>query len=59
MKISMTNAQLMEIPDDKLLATYLHELTGQITAIFGIYCTFIGRLALGRVLFLTIELFHS
>ena len=50
MKISTPNSQLAEIPDDMLLSAYLHEITGQITAIFGVYCALIGRLTLGWVL---------
>ena len=51
MKISMSNQQLLEIPDEMLLPTYLHEISGQVTAIFGTYCAFIGRLTLGWVVF--------
>ena len=49
MKISTPNSQLLEIPDEMLFYAYLHELHGQITAIFGIYFALIARLALGWV----------
>ena len=42
MMISMTDKQLLEIPKDELLSTYLHSLTSQFAAILGTFCTFTG-----------------
>ena len=59
MKISLPNSQLLEIPDEMLLAAYLHELNGQITAIFGVYFALIARLALGWVIFFSLGHFSK
>ena len=49
MMVSMTDKQLLEIPRDELLSTYLHSLTSHFAAILGTFCTFTGLRLLGCV----------